>query len=51
MLLVAVLIAIEKLLPWTVITIGATAAGLALLGVAVMVVPGHVPWLTVPVSM
>ena len=51
MLLIAVLIAIEKLLPWTVMTIGATAAALALLGVAVMVVPDHVPWLMVPMSM
>lgn len=51
MLLIAGLVAIEKLLPWTVITIGTTAAALALLGVAVMVVPDHVPWLTIPVSM
>jgi predicted metal-binding membrane protein len=51
MLLIAVLIAIEKLLPWTVMTIGATAAALTLLGVAVVVVPDHVPWLTVPMSM
>ena len=51
MLLIAALIAIEKLLPWIVMTIGATAAALALLGLAVMVVPEHVPWLTVPVAM
>jgi predicted metal-binding membrane protein len=51
MLLIAALIAIEKLLPWTVITIGATAVALALLGVAVMSVPDHVPWLTIPMSM
>jgi predicted metal-binding membrane protein len=51
MLLIAALIAIEKLLPWTVITIGATAAALTLLGVAVMFVPDHVPWLTIPMSM
>ena len=42
MLLIAGLIAIEKLLPWTVVTIGTTAAVLALLGVAVIVVPDHV---------
>jgi predicted metal-binding membrane protein len=51
MLLIAVLIAIEKLLPRPVMTIGATAAALTLLGAAVMVVPDHVPWLTVPVPM
>jgi predicted metal-binding membrane protein len=51
MLLIAALVAIEKLLPWTLMTIGATAATLALLGLAVMVVPDHVPWLTVPVAM
>lgn len=51
MLLVAALIAIEKLLPWTVITIGATAVAFTLVAVAVMVVPHHVPWLTVPRSM
>ena len=51
MLVIAALIAIEKLLPWTVVTIGATAAALALLGVAVMFVPDQVPWLTIPMSM
>jgi predicted metal-binding membrane protein len=51
MLLIAALIAIEKLLPWIVIAIGTTAAALALLGVALMVIPDHVPWLTVPMSM
>jgi predicted metal-binding membrane protein len=51
MLLVAALIAIEKLLPWTVIATGATAAALTLLGVAVMTVPDRVPWLTIPMSM
>jgi predicted metal-binding membrane protein len=51
MLLIAALIALEKLLPWTTMTIAATAAALALLGVAVMVDPGHVPWLTVPMAM
>ena len=51
MLLIAALIAIEKLLPWRVLTIGATAAALALLGVAIMFVPDQVPWLTIPMSM
>jgi predicted metal-binding membrane protein len=51
MLLIAALVAIEKLLPWTVIAIGGTAVALALLGVAVMFVPDQVPWLTIPMSM
>jgi predicted metal-binding membrane protein len=51
MLVVAALVAIEKLLPWTAATIGMTAVGLALLGAAVIVVPEHVPWLTIPLSM
>jgi predicted metal-binding membrane protein len=50
MLLIAALVAIEKLLPWTAITIGTTVLVLALLGTAVMVVPDHVPWLTIPMS-
>ena len=51
MLLIAALVAIEKLLPWTVITIGATAAALGLLGAAILFVPGQVPLLTIPMSM
>ena len=51
MLVIAALIAIEKLLPRSTITTGATAAVLALLGVAVVLVPGQVPWLTIPMSM
>jgi predicted metal-binding membrane protein len=51
MLLIATLVAIEKLLPWTVTTIGTTAAVLALLGAAILFVPDHVPWLTIPMSM
>jgi predicted metal-binding membrane protein len=51
MLLIAALVAIEKLLPWTVIAVGTTAAVLALLGVAVLLVPDQVPWLTMPMSM
>ena len=51
MLVVAVLIAIEKLLPWTVVAVGTTAAVLVLLGLAVMAVPAQVPWLTIPMPM
>jgi len=51
MLLIAVVIAIEKLLPWTSITSGVTAAALGLLGVAIVFAPTQVPWLTVPMSM
>ena len=51
MLLIAGLIAVEKLLPWTVIATGVTAAALALLGVAIVFVPDRIPWLTVPMSM
>ena len=51
MVVIAALIAIEKLLPWTVVTIGATAVVLVVLGSAVLVVPERVPWLAVPMSM
>ena len=51
MLLIAALIAIEKLLPWKAVTIGTSSAVLAVLGVAIMSVPDHVPWLTIPMSM
>jgi predicted metal-binding membrane protein len=51
MLLIAALIAIEKLLPWTVPSIGLTAAALGLLGAAVVVAPEQVPWLTIPMPM
>ena len=51
MIAIAALVAIEKLLPWTAITIGATAAALALLGAAILLVPDQVPWLTIPASM
>jgi predicted metal-binding membrane protein len=50
MLVIAALVGIEKLLPWPVVAVGATAAALAALGVAVLVVPGDVPWLTIPMS-
>jgi predicted metal-binding membrane protein len=51
MLVIATLVAIEKLLPWRLLATGLTAAVLALLGVAVVLFPGHVPWLTIPASM
>jgi predicted metal-binding membrane protein len=51
MLLIAALIAVEKLFPWSAIAIGITAAALALLGTAVVLAPDRVPWLTIPVSM
>ena len=51
MLVIAALIAFEKLLPSVPIAIGTTAVALALLGVAVMVAPERVPWLTVPTAM
>jgi predicted metal-binding membrane protein len=51
MLLIAALVAIEKLLPWSAVMIGVTAAALTVLGVAIAVAPGQVPWLTIPMSM
>ena len=48
MLLIAALIAIEKLLPWEVLPSGASAAVLVILGTGVMVFPDQVPGLTVP---
>jgi predicted metal-binding membrane protein len=51
MLVIAALVAVEKLLPWRLLATGVAAAVLALLGVAIMLSPGQVPWLTVPASM
>jgi predicted metal-binding membrane protein len=48
MIVVAALVAIEKLLPWDGVAIGATAAFIAALGLAVALAPGHVPGLTIP---
>jgi predicted metal-binding integral membrane protein DUF2182 len=48
MVLIAVLIAIEKLLPWKAVPSGVTAALLVVLGVAVMFFPDEVPGLTIP---
>jgi predicted metal-binding membrane protein len=50
MVLIAVLIAFEKLLPLEVTPSGATAALLVVLGVAVMFFPDAVPGLTVPTN-
>ena len=50
MLVIAALVALEKLLPWSAVATGLTAATLALLGVAVVIVPHQVPWHTVPMS-
>jgi predicted metal-binding membrane protein len=51
MLAIAALVAIEKLSPWPAASVGLTAAALAALGLAVVLVPEHVPWLTIPMSM
>jgi predicted metal-binding membrane protein len=51
MVLIAALIAIEKLLPWEGFSIGASAVVLVLLGVAVLLFPDQVPGLTIPPSM
>ena len=48
MIVVAALVAIEKLLPWEEVAIGATAIFIAVLGVGVALVPDHVPGLTIP---
>jgi predicted metal-binding membrane protein len=50
MVLIAMLIAFEKLLPSEVIPSGATAALLVVLGVAVMFFPDEVPGLTIPMN-
>lgn len=50
MLVVSVLIAAEKLLPWRrVATVGVTVV-LVAVAVGVAVVPASVPWLTVPMT-
>jgi predicted metal-binding membrane protein len=47
-IVVAVLVAVEKLLPWERAAIGTTAAFIAALGLAVALAPGQVPGLTIP---
>jgi predicted metal-binding membrane protein len=51
MLVVAALVAIQKLLPWSAVASATTVALLAVLGLAIMLAPDHVPWLTIPMSM
>jgi predicted metal-binding membrane protein len=51
MALIAGLIAAEKTLPWRRVATFGTAALLLALGVLVLIVPGSVPWLTVPADM
>jgi predicted metal-binding membrane protein len=48
MVVVAGLIAIEKLLPWERVAVGATAAFIVVLGLAVAFAPDQVPGLTIP---
>lgn len=48
MIVLAALVAIEKLLPWNRAAIGAIAVFIAVLGTAVAFMPGHVPALTIP---
>jgi predicted metal-binding membrane protein len=48
MIVVAALVAIEKLLPWNRVAIGATAVFIAALGLAVALAPDQVPGLTIP---
>jgi predicted metal-binding membrane protein len=48
MIVVAALVAVEKLLPWDGAAIGATAVFVALLGLAVAFAPDQVPGLTIP---
>jgi predicted metal-binding membrane protein len=51
MLVIAALIALEKLLPRRVLSTGLAAVVLAVLGLAILLVPDHVPWLAIPMSM
>jgi membrane protein implicated in regulation of membrane protease activity len=48
MILIAVLIAAEKLLPWRYVSVGSVAAVLVALAVGVAAAPERVPGLTVP---
>ena len=48
MIVVAAVVAIEKLLPWDGVAIGATVVFIAVLGLAVAFAPGQVPGLTIP---
>ena len=48
MIVIAALVAVEKLLPRNAVTVGAMVLFIAALGVAVAFAPGHVPGLTIP---
>ena len=48
MIVVALLIAVEKMLPWRAVATAGVAAVLAGLAIGVAVAPGHVPGLTLP---
>lgn len=48
MVVIAVLIAIDKLLPWRALAVGSTAALLVILGIAAALSPEQVPGLTIP---
>jgi predicted metal-binding membrane protein len=48
MIVIAALVAIEKLLPWNAVTVGAMVLFIAALGLGVAFAPGHVPGLTIP---
>ena len=48
MIVIAAVVAIEKLLPWNGVAIGAIVVFIAALGLAVGLVPGSVPGLTIP---
>jgi predicted metal-binding membrane protein len=48
MVVVAGVVAIEKLLPWDGVAIGATVVFIAALGIAVVLAPDQVPGLTIP---
>jgi hypothetical protein len=48
MVVMAAVVAVEKLLPSDRVAIGATVLFVAALGLAVAFVPGHVPGLTIP---
>jgi predicted metal-binding membrane protein len=49
MIVVAALVALEKLLPWDRVAIASTAAFIAILGLAVALAPDQVPGLTIPI--
>lgn len=50
MVLITLLIAVEKLLPWRRVAMAAVTAALLALGFAAALVPERVPWLTPPAA-